>query len=60
MDIVSMGMEAKYPLLTNVLHSFKAAIDRHRWRALGSHPPLLLLELKGRAMSHDILSFIAQ
>ena len=29
-DITSVGLEAKYPLFLNVLHSFKAAIERHR------------------------------
>ena len=57
-DITSMGLQSKYPLFINVLHSFKAAVDRHR-RA-SSHPPLLLVELKGRAMSQDILNFIVQ
>lgn len=52
------SLEGSYPMLLDVLHAMKAAIDRHH--SYGSPPPTLLLELKGRAMSRDSLAFIAQ
>lgn len=57
-QLTSLQMDKSYPLLVDILHAFKAAVSRHS--RLLKHPPILLIELKGRAMSHDTLAFIAQ
>ena len=54
----SLQLDKLYPMLIDILHAFKAAVSRHK--LVLSHKPILLIELKGRAMSHETLAFIAQ
>lgn len=54
----SHSLDRHYPILLDVLHTFKTAVHRyHRYR---QPVPVLLIELKGQAMSHQSLAFIAQ